>query len=241
MQRHSYRAALIVFLATLVTRGTGCAEEQSYASAASFLGGAGGTATNAEYSLVSSWRQAVQTSITTGGEYENSSGFLAALSEPLVSLPVNGWIIYATVQLQGFTGTGPRTVQFVASDSGGVPLQTNDVSLTFAGSPKVADYQLSVPTNTVYLSAKTGWNLRRRQAVTFTAWVATNNFTGSGGQLLGGDINQNNNQVNTADYTLLKENWLKGTESGDITGDGLVNTADYTILKGNWLKVGDPP
>jgi len=149
--------------------------------------------------------------------------------------------IYGQVQLEGFMGVGPRVVEFVASDGGGVGLQTNAMNLTFTGSPRVAEYMLSVPTNTAYVSAKTGWNLRRRQAVAFTAWVATNNFTGSGGQLLGGDISQNNNLVNTADYTVLKENWLKNTESGDITGDGLVNTADYTILKGNWLKTGDSP
>jgi subtilisin-like proprotein convertase family protein len=153
--------------------------------------------------------------------------------------PVAG-TISGKVQLQGFTGTGPRTVQFVASDSTGVGLQTNDVSLTFAGSPKVADYMLSVPTNTAYVSAKTVWNLRRRQGVTFVSGVATNNFTSTGGQLLGGDISQNNNLVNTADYTVLKGNWLKSTDTADITGDGLVNTADYTVLKGNWLKTGDP-
>lgn len=153
--------------------------------------------------------------------------------------PATG-MIYGQAQLQGFTGTGSRTVRLVASDEAGAGLQTNDVSLTFAGSPKVADYSLSVPTNTAYVSAKTAWNLRRRQAVVFNGWVATNNFTGSGGQLLGGDISQNNNLVNTADYTGLKGNWLKSTESADVTGDGLVNTADYTILKGNWLKTGEP-
>ena len=100
---------------------------------------------------------------------------------------------------------------------------------------------LSVPTNTAYVSAKTVWSLRRRQAVTFGSGVATNNFSGTTGQLLGGDISQNNNLVNTADYTVLKGNWLKATAGADITGDGLVNTADYTILKGNWLKMGDPP
>jgi len=148
--------------------------------------------------------------------------------------------IYGKVQLQGFTGTGPRTVRLVASDGAGAGLQTNDLSLTFAGSPKLADYSLSVPTNTVYVSAKTAWNLRRRQAVTWVNWVATNNFTSTAGQLLGGDISQNNNLVNTADYTVLKGNWLKSTASADLTGDTNVNTADYTILKGNWLKTGDP-
>ncbi|MCX8092439.1 MAG: hypothetical protein N3I86_16160, partial [Verrucomicrobiae bacterium] len=59
--------------------------------------------------------------------------------------------------------------------------------------------------------------------------------------LLGGDISGNNNLVNTADYTVLKGNWLKANVAADITGDGLVNTADYTILKTNWLRSGDPP
>jgi len=149
---------------------------------------------------------------TLSSAYENGA-------VDVVGLPVSG-MIYGQVQLQGFTGTGPRTVQFVASDSAGVGLQTNDVSLTFAGSPNLVDYTLTVPTNTAYVSAKTVWSLRRRQAGDVVGGVATNNFSGTTGQLLGGDISQNNNLVNTADYTVLKGNWLKGTAGADITGMG---------------------
>ncbi len=148
--------------------------------------------------------------------------------------------ISGNVNLQAFQGSN-RSVQFVASAiSGGATnyLQTNDVNLSFTAGE--ANYSIVVPANTTHLSAKTAWNLRRQQAVTFLSGVATNDFTGPAGQLLGGDISQDNNLVNTADYTVLKGNWLQSTTGADLTGDGLVNTADYTILKGNWLKAGDP-
>jgi len=40
------------------------------------------------------------------------------------------------------------------------------------------------------------------------------------GPVVGRDISQGNNLVNTADYTVLKGNWLKSTDSADITGMG---------------------
>jgi hypothetical protein len=148
--------------------------------------------------------------------------------------------IAGQLQLQGFVGT-TRLVTFVISDEAGIPLQTNELALSFAGSPRTADFELTAPLNAARLSAKTAWHLRRRQPVLFSNGMATNLFTGPSAQLLGGDISGNNNLVNTADYTVLKANWLKTNAAADITGDGLVNTADYTILKANWLKAGDPP
>jgi glycosidase len=166
-------------------------------------------------------------------------------------------MIYGQLQLQGFTGTEPRAVQFVASDSGGVPLQTNEVSLTFAGNPMLANYTLTVPTNTAYLSAKTAWHLRKRLAVTFVNNVATNNFSGSH-WLLGGDlvtavgstnIDDTDNLVNAVDLGLLLGYYLNPVGSdamirrADIDGDAamdMVNAVDLSILLGNYLLSGDP-
>lgn len=57
------------------------ADGDPFTSQASFIGGAGSTATNLEYTLVSSWRQQTQTSISVGGDYANASGFLGILSD----------------------------------------------------------------------------------------------------------------------------------------------------------------
>jgi len=57
------------------------AEDQPYTNDVSFIGGAGATATNAEYELVSSWRQPTQTSVSSGGAYDHASGFLAAVTD----------------------------------------------------------------------------------------------------------------------------------------------------------------
>jgi hypothetical protein len=161
--------------------------------------------------------------------------------------------------LQGFTGTGSRTVRFVVSDAAGAGLQTNNVSLTFAGNPKLADYALSVPTNAAYLSAKTAWNLRRRQAVSFVAGaVATNDFTASN-WLLGGDlatavgstsIDDTDNIVNAVDLSLLLGYYLNAVGSDPLIGRAdidvdpdvdMVNAVDLSIVLGNYLLQGDPP
>ena len=161
--------------------------------------------------------------------------------------------VSGTVELQSFAGTN-RLVRFVASQVGGSTnyLQTNDLLLTFSGG--VAAYRLQVPTNATHISAKTAWNLRRRQAVTFTGGAATVNFTGDNNKLKGGDlvtaigstaIEDSNNAVTSSDYLLLLGNYLQTvggnalTGRADITGDGAITSSDYLILLGNYLTTGD--
>jgi chitodextrinase len=55
--------------------------------------------------------------------------------------------------------------------------------------------------------------------------------------LLAGDIN-NDNTINSLDYSSLNSNWLKTTSTGDLNNDGIVNSFDFAILKNNWGKVG---
>jgi len=55
-------------------------------------------------------------------------------------------------------------------------------------------------------------------------------------QLSAGDLN-NDNAVNSLDYSLMNGNWLRpGT--GDLNGDGIVNSIDFAILKNNFGKSG---
>jgi chitodextrinase len=55
--------------------------------------------------------------------------------------------------------------------------------------------------------------------------------------LLAGDIN-NDNTINSLDYSSLNSNWLKTTSTGDLNNDGIVNSFDFAILKNNWGKAG---
>ena len=57
-------------------------------------------------------------------------------------------------------------------------------------------------------------------------------------KLLGGDIN-NDNVINTPDYSLLRSYWGTASPVGDINGDGTDGQADYDIMKLNWYKAGD--
>jgi hypothetical protein len=131
-------------------------------------------------------------------------------------------------------------------------LQTNDVSLSFSGG--LAGYTLNAPTNTTHLSAKTAWNLRRRQAVSFSGGAATNHFTGTNflkcGDVVTVDgstsITNTDNQVKLDDYNKVVFYFLQSGDSGsqvgraDLTGDGQVKLDDYNKVVENFLQSGDP-
>ena len=177
----------------------------------------------------------------------------ATTTVALATAPSN--TISGSVALQSFVGAS-RMVRFVMSAvNGGTTnyLQTNELILTFSAG--TASYtNLAVPTNTTHISAKTAWNLRRRQAVDFGGITATVNFTG-GNNLKGGDIitvtvppgtiADTDNAVTSSDYLLLLGNYLQ-TASGsaaigrvDIDGDGAITSSDYLLLLGNYLTTGD--
>lgn len=52
-----------------------------------------------------------------------------------------------------------------------------------------------------------------------------------------GDLN-NDNIVNSLDFSSLNGNWLKNAPSADINGDGIVNSIDFSLMNGNWLVTG---
>lgn len=73
--------------------------EDDYTSQASFVGGAGNVATNAEYAHISSWRQPIQTSISSGGDYVNASGFLPAATDfNIPTINATNGVIITTAQ-----------------------------------------------------------------------------------------------------------------------------------------------
>ena len=85
-------------------------------------------------------------------------------------------------------------------------------------------------------TAKAALSIRAKNAVVLSPeGVATTAITG----LKGGDLN-NDNVINTLDYSILRYNWMTVAPAANISGDsaGGVNTSDYTILNANFYSVG---
>lgn len=86
----------------------------------------------------------------------------------------------------------------------------------------------------------------------YLANVGSVTLTGSGttnaemGFMRGGDAN-NDNIVNTSDFTILKNTFGKSIgqpgydDRADFTGDQAVNASDFTVLKTNFGMAGGPP
>jgi len=53
-----------------------------------------------------------------------------------------------------------------------------------------------------------------------------------------GDFNDDN-IINTIDYSLMNAKWFNSDAIMDINGDGIVNSLDFSILNRNWNKTGD--
>jgi len=66
----------------------------------------------------------------------------------------------------------------------------------------------------------------------------TNDFTMNFPVLLAGDLNDDN-VINTSDWTVIAANWFTSSVVADINGDGLVNTIDWSIMDENWLQAGE--
>jgi len=168
-------------------------------------------------------------------------------SQEQFTLNVNKAQITGEVQLQGVTVASlNRSVVFKATDSNGTVIKTWNVAMNFTsghGTFTLTD----VPENTVRLSAKTDWTLRRRLGVSFDGNMQANvNFTGDSGMLLGGDAagtaltEDGLDVVNLADYGVLASKWLTNDPRADFDGNGTVFTGDYNLVKMNMNKVGDP-
>ena len=134
-----------------------------------------------------------------------------------------------------------RQVTFKATNNIGVVTKTWIKNLNFVNSPVsrycYAVYTLnSVPDGTMHLSAKTNWHLRQRNY----ANIDINSQGYVDFTLLGGDLN-NDNKIQTLDYSLLKINWFSigSNNPGNINGDNATQTIDYSIMKINWYLLGD--
>lgn len=158
----------------------------------------------------------------------------------------------ASASLSGYKG-GAIKVVFVAKDSHGNALGTNEVQLTTADGGGSFTYAIGVPSDTATLSLKPRFYLRKRFNVPQTisnANEVTLNITGA---FLGGDAD-GNNQVDGNDYAWIRALWGKtgnaqydingdgkidADDFPDLNGDGVTDALDYAILKDGWYHQGD--
>jgi hypothetical protein len=64
------------------------------------------------------------------------------------------------------------------------------------------------------------------------------NVTYSFPQLLTGDINQDD-IVNSVDFSTLNSKWFTADVVSDLNQDGLVNAIDFSLLNKNWFVAGE--
>ena len=165
------------------------------------------------------------------------SGNLSATLTGILQIDVNQIVV--TVQLEGaVTGPFNRIVTFLATDAAQQVIGTWVREIEFTGGFGT-DTLLLVPADTVRLSAKTQYHLRRRVDVTLDVnGEPIAEFIGAN-MLLGGDLN-GDNVVTMTDFNRLRFHWFTANDVADITGNGATTQADFDILRGNWFTEGDP-
>ena len=183
------------------------------------------------------------------GNFGSSSGTVTQGVLPRVS----GGL--ASGSLSGYKGSAIKVV-FVAKDSAGAALETNEVHLATTNGGSSFTYAIGVPPNTATLSLKPGFYLRKRFSVPpaiATANEVTIEITWT---FLGGDAD-GNNQVDGNDYAWIRALWdqpsnpqpqydingdgrTNADDFPDLNGDGVIDALDYAILKDGWYQQGDP-
>ncbi len=96
-----------------------------------------------------------------------------------------------------------------------------------------ATITFDIAPQTVYLKIKATPFLTRLISVDLN-----NNVTYNFPQLLVGDINQDN-IINSIDYSALNTKWFTTDSTVDLNQDGLVNSIDYSYMNQHWLVTGE--
>lgn len=96
-----------------------------------------------------------------------------------------------------------------------------------------ATISFDIALTTVFLKIKATPFLTRLISVDLNS-----NITYAFPQLLIGDINQDN-IINSIDYSILNTNWFTSAATADLNQDGLVNSIDYSFMNQHWLVTGE--
>jgi hypothetical protein len=190
-------------------------------------------------------------SVATGGTFSAGNYQTTYTPGTLRVLPrLSGSL--ASPSLSGYKG-GAIKVVFVAKDSHGNALGTNEVQLATADGGGSFTYAIGVPSDTATLSLKPRFYLRKRFNVPQTISNANEGTLNITGTFLGGDAD-GNNQVDGNDYAWIRALWGKtgnaqydingdgkidADDFPDLNGDGVTDALDYAILKDGWYHQGD--
>lgn len=107
-------------------------------------------------------------------------------------------------------------------------------SYTFTtNSSGAATISLNIAPATVFLKIKASPFLARVISIDLN-----NNTTYSFPNLYIGDLNQDN-IINSIDYSMLNANWFGTNSSTDLNQDGINNSIDYSYMNQHWLITGE--
>ncbi|HEX5429516.1 MAG TPA: dockerin type I domain-containing protein [Patescibacteria group bacterium] len=150
----------------------------------------------------------------------------------VVSAIVGSSSLSRSISIQSLQGKTSKAVTGTLDilDSGHNLLNSYPFTTNASGS---ATLSLNVPIQSVFL---------RIRAVPYLVQTSSAdlNLTGAYSipMLRTGDINQDN-IVNSIDFSLLNAKWFSADAISDLNGDGLVNSLDFSLLNQNWFAVGN--
>ncbi len=92
-----------------------------------------------------------------------------------------------------------------------------------------------LPSGTYDLRVKApGYLARKIESVTWPAETETEIK-----ELLAGNLQDEDNEINSLDWSIMNGLWGSADPKADINQDGLINTLDWSIMNKNWGKVGE--
>lgn len=167
------------------------------------------------------------TSVTT------NTDILASVTNASFSIVPQDVPTTINLNLQGRTNHSASAVDLKIYQPGTstIVYEKNDITLSTSGS---ATFTITgVPAG--------NYDYRIKVQYFLTKIIANQSFLGpltlALGTLKGGDLN-NDNIVNSLDFSNLTSKWGQNDPVADINKDGVVNTIDFSILNSNWFVQG---
>lgn len=118
------------------------------------------------------------------------------------------------------TGTSVQAAQFTAQ-----PDSSNNILMPETISLNLGNYDILTSTNSYLKKKKAGVSLNSNSTIILPT-------------LLSGDLN-NDNSINSLDWSVMSPKWNTNDVISDINKDGLVNSIDFSFMNNNWGKAGD--
>jgi hypothetical protein len=170
---------------------------------------------------------------TLGNAVITVTGTAGALNKTTTfTLTVNSGTFQRTISISSLEGLTSRNVSgsLVAMNLSRVVLKTFPFATDAAGNATIT---FDITAQPVLLQIRVAPFLSRLISQDLSV-----NTVYSFSQLLTGDINQDN-IINSIDYSQLNTNWFTSNAATDLNKDGLVNSIDYSYMNKNWLVTGE--